>query len=304
MSKANNVKRVLVPIQFDQESERLLRYAGFFAKALGAELLLLHVTQTAELTYTQQYRAIQALRMLAERALQQLSGNAFLQFECAVRPGSLKSSIKTVVQDYGVDLVLMQPCPTPAEEQAKDSHAATVMGLLECPVLVAPATMQFRDLKHLVFGTDFTDRDPQVIKRIASFAGQAGARLTLVQVYSKEDRSQLCNLKSAMKEVETLLQGRNVDLLLLEEEDTLEGISEFSEKAAADMLVMATRDSYLMERLFSKAYVKTLAYHTRIPLLTFRQHKKKPCSGCCANCQKKAAVQQTIDAIQIIGTQA
>src|SRR5690606_17571548 len=99
-------------------------------------------------------------------------------------------------------------------------------------------------------------------------------------------------------ELEKQLKGRKVDFRLLEEEDMLEGISEFSEEASADLLILATQDNYLLERLFSTNYMKTMAFHTRIPLLTYRQIKKKPCSGCCANCKSKQAQVQLQATIQ------
>ncbi len=283
------MKRVLVPVKLDQLSEALLSYAGSFAKAVGAELLLLHCTGQAEVTYTQKSRIIQSLRAFGERALgkQQKPGAGFVHFDCVVRPLSLRENIKKVTQDYAVDLVLMEACPLPAEQCVGSDHAAAVMEQLEVPVMVVPQQSSYQKPRNLVFATDFTDRDPLVLRRIQSFAEQAGARLTLVQVYSPAERAQLCSLKAAMREVEKLLKGKEVKFKLLEEEDMLEGISDFAEQQNTDMLILATQDNHLMQRLFSNAYVKTMAYHTRVPLVTFRQLKQKPCSGCCTNCASK-----------------
>ncbi|MFD2999517.1 universal stress protein [Pontibacter toksunensis] len=290
---SSTLKKILIPVDVEKSAESLLLlcYAGQFAAAFGAELLLLHPTYTPELTFTEQSRKIQVLRALGERVLGRLPKlNTHVPFECLVRPGSLHDCIKDVVQSAAVDLVLMQADKLPeSEKELYADHAAHVMEIISCPLVVVPSALAYKKLRHLVFATDFTDRDPKVLAQISDFAGRAGARLTLVQVYSKAERTQLCNIKAAMHQVEEQLSGKNVRLKLLEEEDVLEGISDFAEDVQADMLVLATRDNYLMQRLFSKAYVKTMAYHTQIPLLTFRQLKKKPCSGCCTNCMKSKA---------------
>ncbi|MBC5773520.1 universal stress protein [Pontibacter sp. KCTC 32443] len=290
----NQVKRILVPVNFDQVSEKLLKYAGQLAKAFGAELLLVHTTQVPELTFTQQSRLIQTLRSFGERVLlrQHEAGTGFTRFECLVRPDTLRKSIKAIVQDYFVDLVLMEASPAPTDEQLRANHASAVIEVLECPVITIPLNVPFQKLKHLVFATDFTDHDVQVLRRIADFANQAGAGLTLVQVYSSAERSHRSRIKAAMREVQELLSAYTLSYKLLEEEDMLEGISDFAGHEEADMLILATQDNYLMERLFSNAYVKTMAYHTQIPLVTFRQLKTKPCSGCCANCKNKQDNQQ------------
>lgn len=290
---SSTLKKILVPVDIEKPAESLLLlcYAGQFAAAFGSELLLLHPTNTPELTFTEQSRKIQVLRALGERVLGRLPNvKAHVPFECMVRPGSLHESIQDVVQKASVDLVLMQADALPeAEKEAYADHAANVMEQISCPLVVIPAALAYKKLKHLVFATDFTDRDPKVLAQISNFAEQAGAKLTLVQVYSRAERYQLSSIKTAMQQVEEQLKGKNVCLKLLEEEDILEGISDFAEDMQADMLVLATRDNYLMQRLFSRAYVKTMAYHTQIPLLTFRQLKKKPCAGCCTNCRKSKA---------------
>jgi len=293
MNMGKDIKRVLVPVQFGQASEKLLCYAGQLARDFGAELLLLHTTTGRDLTFTQQSKAIQTLRCFGERVLMRChKANDFTRFDCIVRPGTLADCIKAVVEEYQADLVLMEAGPSPTAEPARQNHAAAITQLLDCPVLVVPASASYKKLQHLVLATDFTDRDPKVLERISGFARQAGVTLTLVQVVGGNNKPQLSELKTGMRQVARQLEGQQVTLKVLEEEDMLEGVSDFAEEQQADMLLLATQDSHLMERLFSTSYIKTMAYHTQIPLLTFRQQKRKPCSGCCGNCVKKQSQTQ------------
>ncbi|OKL41527.1 universal stress protein [Pontibacter flavimaris] len=287
MTTATPLKHLLVPVQFNAGSENLVHYAGSLARALGVELVLLYTSGTTTLTFTQQSSAIHALRAFSEHYLAKHYDDSLKGFDCVVRPGSLHESIKAVVQDYAIDLVLMRVLPLTEADAPDTDHAAAIMELLDVPVMVLPEGKDYHKLKHLVFATDFTDQDPKVLQRIHNFARQAGARLSLVQVYSLADQPRLSAINQAMRDVEAQLNSSKVRVRMLEEEDVLEGISDFAEREGADMLIMATQDSYLMQRLFSNAYLKTMAYHTQIPLLTYRQHKRKPCSGCCANCRSR-----------------
>ncbi|MFD2512489.1 universal stress protein [Pontibacter locisalis] len=304
MCKTNNVKRVLVPIQFNKAGKKLLRYAWHLSNKLGAELLLLHTSGTKDLTFTQQSRGIQKLRTFSDSIMREerKPNEQLVPFECMVLPGMLRESINDVVAAHKVDMVVMENCVLHQEDENNDpDNAAAIMELVSCPVMVVPCTVTYKKLQNLVFATDFTDQEDHVLKQIADFAEQAQANLTLVQVYTKAERRQLSSYKAAMQKMEQQLKGKNVTFKLLEEEDALEGISDFAENSAANMLILATQDNYLMKRLFSSNYVKTMAYHTRTPILTFRQEKKKPCSGCCTNCAKKKAEQQVLHSLSVNG---
>lgn len=295
MCKNVKIKRVLVPVQFDKASKKLLRYSWHLANTLGAELLLLHTSQTQDLTFTQQSRNIHQLRSFGESILSQEQKPSAKQvpYECVVRPGFLRDCIATVVKENAVDMVLMETCVLHQEDCLNDpNNAAAIIELVSCPVMVMPCTVTYKKLETLVFATDFTDQEDHVLQQIVGFAEQTEANLKLVQIYTKEEREQLSSYKAAMRSIEKKLNGKSVTLRLLEEEDMLEGVSDYAEKSAASMLILATQDSFLLKRLFSSNYIKTMAYHTRYPILTFRQQKKKPCSGCCTNCTSKQDAKQ------------
>lgn len=302
MITLSQTKRILVPLELNETGEDLLNYAGKLAHALGVELYLFHACKTADMTFTQQSNCIQKLRSFAERVFSRefKTSKVTVPFDCVVRPGQIRDSIQVVVQDYQIDLMLMDAGARANNGLTGEAAelAATIMDLVPCPVMVLPDKVRYKKLKHLVFATDFTDQDQRVLFRIADLAQQLKAKLTLVQVYGEDESSQWCIYQTAMVEIEKQLKGRKVAFRLLEEEDVLEGISEFSEEESADMLILATQDNYLLERLFSTNYMKTMAFHTRIPLLTYRQFKKKPCSGCCANCKSKKA-QMELQAINV-----
>ena len=301
MEVLKKVKRIVVPVTLDQAGENILKFAGALAKVFEAELLLLYATQSTELTFTQQSRYIHTLRTFGERVLlrQHESGTGFVRFDCLVRPGTLRKCIKAVVQDHYADLVVMEISPLQANADFTPDHASAILEHISCPVMLVPPHTVFQNPDHLVFATDFTDRDENILRKIGAFASQANAKLTMVQVYNDIQQNQYIQMMAGMREVERLVGEQVSQIRLLNEEDVLEGISDFAEQEDASMLVLATQDSYLTQRLFSNAYTKTLAYHTRIPLLLYRQLKRKPCSGCCTTCMNKVSTTAQLQTIPV-----
>ncbi|WP_161887980.1 universal stress protein [Pontibacter russatus] len=281
---SNATKKILVPIAVEKPAEGLLllSYAGQLAAVLGAELLLLGSSGTPTVAPAEEKGGLRQLQALGERVLGRVpEDRGYVRFSCLLQPGSLKDGVHAVVQGEGIYLVLMQAesYPEGGRVGAAD-HAAAVMEQVSCPVMVVPTAQPFKRVGRLLFATDLTDQDPQVLAQLSEFAALAGAAITLVQVYSKAEQEQGGEMEAAIPGIERQLEGRAAAFRLLEEEDVLEGISRFAEREGADMVVLATQDSYLMQRLFSEAYIQTRAYHTHIPLLTFRQYKSKFCAGC------------------------
>ncbi|RIJ41678.1 universal stress protein [Pontibacter oryzae] len=288
MRKVQEIKRVLVPVTFTESGEALIRYAGFFAQVTGAQLILLHCTGQPDVTYTQKSRLTQALRAFAQRVLSNnllVSGN-FVRFECIVRPRALQENLESTETNLRTDL-LMADSLLPADAFYNKGHAASLAGHTDFPVMLMPLQQAYAPLSHLVCATDFTDRDPSVLQRITRFAEQLKAKLTLVHVYTPDQRWQRSNLHQAMRKTRELLNNNSIKLVLLEDDGLVDGIGEFVEKENADMLILTTQDNFLPRNLLSRTYSKTMAYHTQIPIVTFRQEKQKPCSGSCTNCAKR-----------------
>ncbi|MDX5347839.1 MAG: universal stress protein [Hymenobacteraceae bacterium] len=279
------MKKVLVPVNYTENYDNTLCYADQLAAKIQAEVVLMQCAETPTLTQTRKSELLHRLRGEAAR-LQQKAGLASgtVKHECVVRPGWTQDCMTEAVKSYHIDLIVMS---SEGVGQLADDAPVSLDQLERCPVLIVPPAAKFRSVQKIVFATDFADQDPVVLKKIAAFAALFDAELLLVHAYSEAERKELSPYKKSIAAIRKNLAYNNISFHVLEEDDVLEGISEFAEQNHADMLLMATQDAYLLQRLYAKDYAKTMAYHTRIPLLNFYQIKNNPCSGCCTNCVTK-----------------
>ena len=289
------MKRILVPTDFTRNAESALVFANRLATRTNAEIVLLHCSHEPAFTDAVRQRELAQLRSLAERLRYQQTVRQDarrIRHTFEVRQGCLQNHVVSLMAAAPLDLIVMPleyldcvPAAFPGD------HAARLMEVVECPVLLVPPHALARKLTNFVFATDFTDQDPKVLQQIAAFAELYNAHLSVVQVYGRTERHHLHAYKQGIKQLRQTLSYPDLSCHLLEEEDLLEGISDFAEKQQADLLVLATADSFLVRNLFDIRYTKTKAYHTQVPVLTFHQAKQKPCSGCCTQCA--AALQET-----------
>ena len=282
------MKRILVPTDFSKPAENALAFANKLAARLGADIVLLHCAHIPELSAEAHAAAVQKLQHFSERLRYQQpvrQEGRRIRYDYVVQQGCLQNHVLNLAEKNPFDLIVMplefSDCE-PAEFPG--SHAASLMEVVECPVLLVPNNARLQQLSKLVFATDFTDQDPRVLQQIGVFAEIFHSHLSVVQVYGKAERNQLHVYKQGIKELQQTIHYPALSCHLVEEEDLLEGICDFAEKQQADMLVLATQDSFLFRNLFDISYTKTRAYHTQVPVLAFHQHKQKPCASCCKQC--------------------
>jgi hypothetical protein len=165
---------------------------------------------------------------------------------------------------------------------------------VSCPVLLVSAGRYELPAQVVVAGTFYHIATSQLPKTLV-LTRTPSARFDLVQFYQKSqlytaESKVLSQQKKALQTAQQLLP--NATTHLLPEEDELEGLSEFCAQQAAQLLILAATDGYLVRRFFHPHYLQTNAYDLRIPALLLPL-STLPSAACCAKCElRRAAAQQ------------
>lgn len=138
------LKKILVPVDFSEFSQKAVRYAVRFAEQFSATVVLVHVVEPVrypesviiplEMEEANQDRLKQARKALAASARKALPPE--LARECVVRLGVPFSEIVKAAKDLDVDLVIMATHGhTGLKHLLLGSTAERVVRLAPCPVL-------------------------------------------------------------------------------------------------------------------------------------------------------------------------
>ena len=281
----NAMKNLLVITDLSQEALPVLQFANKLAAKADAEIVLLHCLQSEALTPTSENRALLRLRSFTGRLQQQYPkvNATVVHNECVVRSGSLVSSVQDLVQDYQIDMILMAR-PNAADEIGNALFFQDFLDHVNCPVLLVPSQAELKAFSRISYAADFTKLDMGILKKIISLAQIFNANLDLVHVYQKTQRSYLAQYKKALNQLCVEVAYDKINFFLLEEDDKLEGINDFAEERQADLLVIATPDENLVNRLCSQKYLKTDAYHRHIPTIIYPEGNGIICSAHCPVC--------------------
>ncbi len=276
------MKKFLLLTDLSDESVNTYRYGLQLANALKAEIVLLYCSPATALTMTEQFSYIQKLRSYADRFAQAVIEKVgkMPAVECFVTAGDPVVAIAKMVETTQVDLLVAGEIFL---ENLKSETPLPLQQLVPCPVILVPAGVSFKKIKEVVFATDFTDQDVEVAKGICNLADELKGHVSFLHFYPKHERNRRAQILHKGEELAAQLSCKT-SLHLNEEEDLLEGMNDFAEKHRADLFVLATQDTHLLQQYFQQTYRKTQAYHTRIPLLNLYQERHAPCSASCTFC--------------------
>jgi len=286
------MKSILVPLDLTTAAEATLAYANKLAVRWPAEVIVLYCHPDKQATAAELNSEEQRLRTLVERLrYQQLTrqDGRRIAYRYRVLTGCLHDHVQTEALVCAADLVVMSlehiDC---GRQEAPGNHAATITGLVNCPVLVVPPGR--RSLPNrLAFHADFTKLELHTLPRLASLATVFPAPLDLVQFYAPDDRPRRRYLLQGLRRAAGHLGWLGTTTHLFEDDAPLEGTGEFCARVQTQLLIIAPRSKEELLGYFDSCYRTTNAHHTRIPLLVLRSAERQPTMACCDKCAARLA---------------
>ena len=159
-----NVKKLLVPIDFSPESEKALKYAASLARQIDAEVVALHVIEdTLEdeglLAYmlppdSWPFLDIQAVMrpldvLLRDRALdlwnfidRSVPNSGQVKLKSLVRLGTLEKEIVSAARAENVDMIVLELRDSFLFPKLKTRKLLKMINKLPYPVLLAPTALE------------------------------------------------------------------------------------------------------------------------------------------------------------------
>jgi nucleotide-binding universal stress UspA family protein len=284
------MKTLLVPIDHTLAAEHTLVYANKLAVRWPAEVVLLYchpISVTTPTTAADLARQEQRLRSLVERLrYQQLTrqDGRRIRYRYRILSGCLHDVVRAEAARCAADLLVMGlehiDC---GKQAAPGNHAAALIELVSCPVLVVPPGRCALP-SRLVFSADFTALNSSILPRLSALESAFPGSLELVQFYAPSQRRHRRGLKQALSRAAAQLTWPTIVPHLLEDEAPLEGISEFCSRTQAQLLIIAPTTPAQLLRYFDSCYATTRAYHTQIPVLVLLATEPQATVACCERC--------------------
>lgn len=270
------MKKILVPIDFSKISINALNYAVQLAKRSGARIQLLHVCFAPGTIPSNTLIELPSANQLIHEGLEDLEKlkrkivkrHEELTVDCKCVNGFPVEEINRFAQKYKPDLIVMGTQGTGFfSERFFGSTATSLIGTCTVPVLAIDGKMRFRNVKRIVFTSDFLETRTQVLKPMKDLAKLFDAQIFILNIVLSPVVAPTMEETIAAYKLDRSLKNVHHTFFYLHHENVVQGINDFISEYKMDMVVMIARHHSFFSRLLQEPRTKQMAFHAKVPLL-------------------------------------
>ena len=273
---------ILVPTDFSQLSKSALKYAIKIANRLGGNITVLHVmtrTRALRISMIEKIRSLDhdliesaeaELETMIKTMSEQYKVKTPIKFE-VVRGSYFPSTLLREARRLHSGLIVMGTRGASGLTKAMmGSNTNSVIEVSHVPVLAVPEKADFKGFRNVVYASDLRNLEEELgilIRYIEKF----GSTIHLIHIVPPGDEVDVIEGK-----IDSILKRfpyKNIVTLVLVDNDVDSALDQYVEVSRADVLAMFTHEISFFEKVFDKSMTRRMAFHSRIPLLAFRQTK-------------------------------
>jgi nucleotide-binding universal stress UspA family protein len=282
------MKTILLLTDFSTRALFAAQYAMQIAIKLEANILLcnaMEVIQSAPMAeqiawpvanhLALKQERLADLKQIARQMSENISDGKFTPtVSCLCDFGKLSVVVANIVKNKSIDLVVMGAHKSNGLSRFLfDCHTHDVLDNIQCPVLLVPENLKFKEIRLIAYATDLTFSDSKVIKYLSEVAIACNSEIVVSHIspYGLPDIDSEKAIKHPINEFSpqdhpkilyTNIKGANIPRRLIE----------ITGSGKADLLTLVHKQYGFFERLFHSSISKKMANSSKIPLLVLPNH--------------------------------
>lgn len=290
-SESFEMKRLLVPTDFSEQSAYAVDLACQITRKTGGEVVVIHVLDHTGLfdfsagSSTYPMMGNPAGLELDQQFLETLYANAeekcgkFLEpYEKEgvkiikkIKIGSAFHYITEEINEEDTNLVIMgSKGASGFEEVLIGSNTEKIVRHAKCPVLTVKSKVNIADVENIVLATSFREEDSHVAEEIVKLQEVFDAKLHLVRVNTP---SNFETTRKLMARADTFVKENNISnysINIYNDKVEEDGIIFFAQDIDADLIALATHGHSGLVHFLSGSIAEDVVNHAKRPVWTFR----------------------------------
>ena len=272
------MKKIIVPVDFSEQSKFAIKVAATLAKKHDAEILALHMLELnqAMITSSEGFHPEQTvfLLKLAEKRFTEFLDRPCLEgikVTPIIKHFKVFSEVNEVAAQNGAELIIMGSHGTDGlKEIFVGSNAEKVVRNAEIPVLVVKEELIDFKVERFVFACDFQEESLPAFQKAKQFAELLSAELELVYINIPGD--DFLSHKDAYERINQFLSQANVgrQVEIYNDYSVEKGILNYSETISADIIGIPTHGRKGLSHFFMGSIGEDVSNHSKIPVVTFK----------------------------------
>lgn len=284
---ANEIRNILVPIDFTKENSNFLNVAAAIAKRHSAKVHFLNVVKsglmgTGSAFSGKFYYHGNSLLADSENKLDEQKekfckiyrGEVFTK--CSV--GSVAERIMDYAQNNWIDLIVLGVDYPKKRPGFISSNTYEVISNSEVPVITVPFSCRNSDFSELIYPVRDTEDAVSKLTPVLPIAKRNGSKIKLVGLASEKGANSVNMVSNSVKFLRVKLAKQKLDCTVEEVLVTAkpaEEILEACEKSDADLVAVNVTTEKPITKIFSNNFTENIIYKSKIPVLFFRKDKEQ-----------------------------
>lgn len=271
------MKKIIVPLDFSEQSENALKVAATIAKRYDSEIFALHMLELSNTMLSSSglppEQAVFLLKF-AEKRFDEFLDKPYLKgvrLTPIVKHFKVFGEVNEVAKKHDADLVVMGSHGTDGlREIFIGSNAEKVVRNSNIPVLVIKGDHEDFKIERFVFACDYKDESLIAFQKAKAFTEKFSAELNLVYINTPGD--DFLSTKDFYKRVSSFLQkaGVGMEVKVHNDYSVERGILNYSESINADAIGIPTRGRKGLSHFFMGSIGEDIANHSKLPVVTFK----------------------------------
>lgn len=276
------MKKIIIPVDFSEQSEYALKTAAKLAKKYDAQLLVLHMLEMSDIMLSasdglQKEKAAFFLQ-LAEQKFKDFLNKDYLdniKLMPIIKHFKVFSEVNDVAIKNDADLIVMGSHGTSGlAEFFVGSNTERVVRNANIPVLVVKNDVVDINFDVVAFACDFSEETIKPYLNAVKMFSKTNTKLYLIHVNLPNDRFQ-STLEIEKKVVNFFTKAdRNLDKMkdvhYTSDYTVEDGVLNASNKIGADLIVVPTHGRKGLAHFFAGSIGEDVANHSTLPVMTFK----------------------------------
>lgn len=276
--------KILFPTDFSPASSKALRYTLQFADSAYSSMEMIHMmgapTQgyesasvIVEATKTQVDFAKTQIRKQFKEAMTQIEVKGMLDhvpdIDYTIEYGSALGYISSYQKINNFDLVAIGT--TGKGKKIVGSFTSNLLRRVSCNTLVIPEACDYKDIRTIVFATDFNDSDPYYISEMLRVVEPFEPTIHCVHITQDGKRPTGIGKEGLLRYIQENLTSMNIKVHEVTNHSIEEGLRDFVAGVEADLITMVAPKYSVVKTLLHTSHTKKMAGVTDVPLLVLKE---------------------------------
>ena len=278
------MNRLLVPVDFSQESSYALDFAIEFNKFYHGDIVLLHVLEGSKSKKVRWEEGDNLEDLFGSEKIQEVTDllrswlerveKAGYRAAYSLKAGNTYKNISIAIAEEHATLIVMSAHGSSGLKQVlSGSHSKQVVRFADCPVLTVKGSTEVSDIKEMVFASDLSEDQHAIMdqaKSLQEILGEIPFHILYVRTKHNQIPEDEEEVLTRMEEFVANHDVKNYTLNTILAEQTYEGILEFTKKKNIGLVAIGTHGKTGIAHLFEGSRAEELIEHSKIPVLTYK----------------------------------